>query len=139
MDHALDVGGIEGIGEDGSYPGDQGKGHGRLLGDHGGQRMATIYGVAFSMSADGQQTFLPDFGEVWLDTPDGRRIRGYRIDYEFVTTEDEASPLFFIPGIPPTTPDRPYTLNLTDSQGREVPGYRQMVAPVAGGIMTPHN
>ena len=106
----------------------------------------TIYGVAFTVDGAGAQTgYLEDFSEVWADRGapgqgdyerhDGFKIRGD----DLVADADARSSLFMISGLPPASMDNPFTLHLLDAGGQEVPGYSQRFAPIAGGIMIPHN
>jgi hypothetical protein len=98
-------------------------------------RAATIFGVPLQ----GGRPLTGGFQSVALEHPDEGRIEGERLGLDFALTEDTGASVFLFFGVPPQPPDNPYTLRLIGNDGREIEGYRQRIAPVAGGVMVTHN
>jgi hypothetical protein len=100
---------------------------------------ATIMGVAMR----GGTPLADGFKTIKLVRANGSTLATgchLRDDFACRTDSDSLSiSTFAFLGVPPTTPDQPYTLRLYDRAGQEVPDYSQRIAPVAGGIMITHN
>jgi hypothetical protein len=101
--------------------------------------MAVVVGVA----QRGGVPLEDGFSSVLLVDPDGLTVaEGCHLLDDFRCSgqaADQAVPVFAILGIPPTSPERPYTLILKDRSGATVDEYTQKLAPVAGGVGLPHN
>lgn len=79
--------------------------------------------------------FLREAGRVTLEMGD-TEVDAFLVGDDF--TPATSTPLYFLPSIPPTTLDAPYTIRAFRTDGEEILEFRQRVVPMAGTALIPH-
>ena len=92
------------------------------------------HGTITGRFADGTG-FLPQAGRVVLQTDVGE-VDAFLVGNDFRPTD--VTSIYFIPSVPPTTMDAPYTLRAFREGGEEILEFRQRVVPIAGTALIPH-
>lgn len=102
---------------------------------------ATILGSAMKITYKGgkkERVYLKNF-RVELKKDGASPIIGQYLSSDLKATQKGAYSNFVFFNIPPSSTDKPYTLSLFDEKGQKIKEYTQQIAPIAGGVMIPHN
>ena len=104
--------------------------------------VATIYGTVLRRIADsGEVEWVERFRGAWLEDADtGEKVAdAKRVLDDFSLTTLRGVAQFMFVNVQPRSPDQPLRLVVLDERGRPMPGYDQLIAPIAGGVLVPHH